>query len=146
MLSIHQVLKQQRQFASTTSGGTSCDPVYKAFEQILIQLDLEGDLLDFGAGTGNLTQRLQALGRFKSITATDLMLRPVEVDRSVKWLSWDLNNSIDIPDQTFNVIVSAEVIEHLENPRAVVREWFRLLRPNGTLVFSTPNNESWRLC
>jgi len=36
------------------------------------------------------------------------------------------------------------VIEHLENPRAVAREWFRLLRPGGYLVYSTPNNESWR--
>lgn len=54
------------------------------------------------------------------------------------------NNSLSIADETFDVIVSPEVIEHLENPRAVVREWWRLLRPGGTLIFSTPNNESWR--
>lgn len=143
-MSTNQALKEQRQLASTASGGTSSAPVYRAFEQILLQHDLKGDILDFGAGTGHLTQKLQALERFKSITAIDLMPRPVQIDESVKWLSWDLNHSINIPEQTFDIIVSAEVIEHLENPRMVAREWFRLLRPGGMLVFSTPNNESWR--
>lgn len=143
-MSINQTLKLQRQLASVASRGISDEPVYRAFEQVLTQLDLKGDILDFGAGMGYLVRRLQALGHFTSLTAIDLMPRPVSIDESVTWLSWDLNEAVDIPDRTFDVIVSAEVIEHLENPRAVAREWFRLLRPGGTLIFSTPNNESWR--
>lgn len=144
-MSINQTLKVQRQLASVASCGISSTPVYTTFEQVLTQLDLKGEVLDFGAGTGNLTQRLQALGCFNSITAIDIMPHPDGIDESVRWLSWDLNEAINnIPEQSFDVIVSAEVIEHLENPRAVAREWFRLLRPGGTLVFSTPNNESWR--
>ncbi len=112
--------------------------------QIVQQLDLRGDCLDFGAGIGNFTQQLQALNRFSSLTAIDIMQPPVGLNNSIKWISWDLNYSTDIPPKSFDVIVSAEVIEHLENPRAVAREWFRLLRPGGTLIFSTPNNESWR--
>jgi len=42
------------------------------------------------------------------------------------------------------VIISTEVIEHLENPRAVFREFHRLLRPAGTLLITTPNQESLR--
>lgn len=143
-MSTNQTLKLQRQLASLASSGISCEPIYNTFEQVLTQLDLKGKVLDFGAGTGNLTQRLQTLGYFSSIVAIDIMPRPDSVDESVSWISWDLNETIDIPAQTFDVIVSAEVIEHLENPRAVAREWFRLLRPGGTLVLSTPNNESWR--
>lgn len=143
-MSINQTLKLQRQLASVASNGISGEPIYTAFEQVLTQLDLKGDILDFGAGTGYLTRHLHALGRFTSLTAIDMMPRPVSLDESVSWLSWDLNEAVDIPDRTFDVIVSAEVIEHLENPRAVAREWFRLLRPGGTLIFSTPNNESWR--
>ncbi len=143
-MSINQTLHTQRQLASVASGGISNEPIYKAFEQVLTQLDLKGEILDFGAGTGNLTRLLQMLGRFSSLSAIDLMPRPVGIDESVRWIDWDLNEAIDIPDRSFDVIVSAEVIEHLENPRAVAREWFRLLRPGGTLVFSTPNNESWR--
>jgi 2-polyprenyl-3-methyl-5-hydroxy-6-metoxy-1,4-benzoquinol methylase len=143
-LSIDRSLNVQRQLASVASGGISNDAVYTAFKQVLTQLDLKGEILDFGAGTGNLTRCLQVLGCFSSITAIDLMPRPEGIDESIRWLSWDLNEAIDIPAQRFDVIVSAEVIEHLENPRAVAREWFRLLSPGGTLIFSTPNNESWR--
>jgi 2-polyprenyl-3-methyl-5-hydroxy-6-metoxy-1,4-benzoquinol methylase len=143
-LSLGQTLKLQRQLASVASQGISSEPVYGTFEQVLIKLDLKGDILDFGAGTGNLTRRLQALGCFNSITAIDLMQRPDGIDESIQWMSWDLNEASNLSDRTFDVIVSSEVIEHLENPRAVAREWFRLLRPGGTLVFSTPNNESWR--
>jgi 2-polyprenyl-3-methyl-5-hydroxy-6-metoxy-1,4-benzoquinol methylase len=142
-MNLKQTLSNQRQLASIASNGISTDPVYNAFKQVLIQLDLKGEILDFGAGRGNLTKHLQQLENF-SITAIDLMLRPPEIDESIKWISWDLNNALDIPDSSFDVIISAEVIEHLENPRAVVREWCRLLRPGGTLIFSTPNNESWR--
>jgi 2-polyprenyl-3-methyl-5-hydroxy-6-metoxy-1,4-benzoquinol methylase len=36
------------------------------------------------------------------------------------------------------------VIHCLENPRAVAREFFRLLRSNGTVIISAPSNESIR--
>jgi len=143
-LSINKILKSQRQTASIASGGISSEPVYRTFERLLTQLNFHGDILDFGAGKGYLIQRVQTLQQFTSITGIDIMPRPVNIDPAVKWISWDLNDKMNIQDQSFDIIISAEVIEHLENPRAVIREWFRLLRPGGTLIFSTPNNESWR--
>ena len=137
-------LKNKRQAASIASGGISNQAIYDNFVELIEELNIQGDCLDFGAGIGNLTQLLQSRDCFNSITAADIMQRPVGIDNSIKWISWDLNESLDIPSQQFDIIVSAEVIEHLENPRAIVREWFRLLRPNGIIIFSTPNNESWR--
>jgi 2-polyprenyl-3-methyl-5-hydroxy-6-metoxy-1,4-benzoquinol methylase len=49
-----------------------------------------------------------------------------------------------LPSQTFDLVVSIETIEHLENPRAVMREWRRLLKPGGRLIFTMPNNENIR--
>lgn len=141
---INQNLQIQRKLASVASSGISTEAIYTTFEQVLAQLELKGEILDFGAGRGNLTRRLQKLERFSSFTAIDMMQRPEKIDPSIKWISWDLNEAINLPAESFDVIISAEVIEHLENPRAITREWFRLLRPNGTLIFSTPNNESWR--
>lgn len=44
----------------------------------------------------------------------------------------------------FDLVTAVEVIEHLENPRAMMRECFRVLRHGGTLLLTTPNNETIR--
>jgi len=43
------------------------------------------------------------------------------------------------PDAAFDVVTCSEVIEHLENFRALLREAHRVLRPGGLLVLTTPN-------
>lgn len=111
--------------------------------RIVAETNLGGAVLDFGAGTGSLAKRLLASGRFSSVTAADLMEIPSGLD-SIRWIRGDLNNSIPVADDFFDVVIAAEVIEHLENPRAMAREIFRILKPSGTAIVSTPNNESWR--
>ncbi len=45
-------------------------------------------------------------------------------------------------DATADVVAAVETIEHLENPRAFVRELVRLTRPGGWVVVTTPNQLS----
>jgi 2-polyprenyl-3-methyl-5-hydroxy-6-metoxy-1,4-benzoquinol methylase len=139
-----QSIKAQREIAASSSRGISNNAIYLNFELLTKELNLRGDLLDYGAGIGNLTKKLESLNQFNSITAIDLFSRPSDLTETIQWFSCDLNNVTHFPDSSFDVIISAEVIEHLENPRAVAREWYRLLRPQGKLIISTPNNESWR--
>ncbi|HEY2123907.1 MAG TPA: methyltransferase domain-containing protein, partial [Chthoniobacterales bacterium] len=40
---------------------------------------------------------------------------------------------------SFALVTCLEIIEHLENFRALIREVFRVLQPGGLAVFSTPN-------
>lgn len=137
-------LSQRRIDASALSGGTSNDAIHDAIELRLKDCGASGDLLDFGAGTGGLTARLRATARYRSIAGADLFPRSPSLPGDVGWIQGDLNNPLPIGDERFDVIVAAEVIEHLENPRAVCRELFRLLRPGGLALLTTPNNESWR--
>jgi 2-polyprenyl-3-methyl-5-hydroxy-6-metoxy-1,4-benzoquinol methylase len=137
-------LHQHRTQAAEASAGISSDAIHACFETELLNRSAIGSVLDWGSGQGLLTQRLLRLERFQSITAADIQPRPESVDASIQWIQTDLNHPLNLDAETFDVIVSAEVIEHLENPRATVREWFRLLKPGGLLIFSTPNNESWR--
>ena len=84
------------------------------------------------------------MNRFSSVAAADILPKPSDLPAQVVWIDADLDESLAEPDASFDVIVCCEAIQCLENPRAVAREFFRLLRSNGTLIISTPNNESVR--
>jgi ubiquinone/menaquinone biosynthesis C-methylase UbiE len=46
---------------------------------------------------------------------------------------------LPFPENCFDVVISRSVIEHLENPTRVFREFQRVLRPGGKVVIVTPN-------
>ncbi|MCZ8155142.1 MAG: methyltransferase domain-containing protein [Leptospira sp.] len=48
------------------------------------------------------------------------------------------------PDASFDVITLVEVIEHLESPRLIFEELYRILKPNGLLLLQTANFEGWQ--
>jgi len=140
-----ETLFEARVKAAEASRGISCDTIYSRIEQIIRRLDLHGDVLDFGAGIGNLTQRLASMGCFSRVAAADILARPPSLPADVIWECADLNiGLLGIRSGAFDVVVAAEVIEHLENPRGVARELYRILKSGGTLILTTPNNESWR--
>jgi ubiquinone/menaquinone biosynthesis C-methylase UbiE len=47
------------------------------------------------------------------------------------------------PDNHFDAVHSAHVIEHVYDPVALLTECRRILKPSGTLVILTPNTASW---
>lgn len=46
----------------------------------------------------------------------------------------------DLPDESFDVIVSFETLEHVENPVGLLAEFSRLLRRGGRVIVSVPND------
>lgn len=56
-----------------------------------------------------------------------------------------VSNAIDLPfkDNSFDTVVSFEVLEHIPNPFKVFNEISRVLKPKGTLILTTP--QMWNL-
>jgi SAM-dependent methyltransferase len=107
-------------------------------EAVLECLDREvrGQLLEAGAGDGTLAARLKGLGF--EVRAIDLFpeaFQPVDIPIEKA----DLNKGFPFGSEEFDVVVATEVIEHLENPWLFMRELYRITRPGGVVVVTTPN-------
>lgn len=89
----------------------------------------------FGFGTGMLTGRYDAYGHD---------LNPAYIDRahrSVPGATFTQGPADRIPyaDSYFDGVLLLDVLEHVPDERAVLREAARVLRPGGVLVLSVPN-------
>ncbi len=137
-------LEEKRRFAAEVTGGTSAEPCYALAMGLLREACAGGRILEFGAGTGRFALRLAGSTHFTGVVCADILPMPPDFPDSIEWIDFDLNHPLPLGDGIFDSIVSVEVVEHLENPRAVFREFYRLLKPGGTLVLTTPNQESLR--
>ncbi len=140
-----QEAQEARKQAAKASGGTSADPIYRLVTQEAQERHICGSVLDFGAGTGNLARLLCENPAISQVTATDIMDYGGRFQHpKLAWVFHDLNYDIRLEQNSAEAVFAVEVIEHLENPRHLARQWFRVLKPGGVLLVTTPNNENWR--
>ena len=138
-------LYERRLDAARITKGTSSSIIYDlVLTTALRTIPSRADILEFGAGTASLLKMLRGVGFAGRVTAADILPRPADLASDISWIETDLNERLPIGDHSFDAIISTEVIEHLENPRATFRDFSRLLRPGGTLILTTPNQESFR--
>lgn len=55
-----------------------------------------------------------------------------------KLLGDEIEGSLDFPDNYFDYVTMLAVIEHLSQPEKLIREIWRVLKPNGKLIITTP--------
>lgn len=93
-------------------------------------------VLDLGAGHGAFTQRLYDMGY--NVHACDLFPEVFEFDK-VECKNVDITDSFPYPDNTFDLVISIEVSEHILDHENFFSETNRILKPKGKLYISTPN-------
>jgi 2-polyprenyl-3-methyl-5-hydroxy-6-metoxy-1,4-benzoquinol methylase len=95
-----------------------------------------GRVLEMAAGSGSFARRLVELGF--SVEACDLFPEQFGVPEvPIKYA--DLSERLPYDDGSFEFLSCLEGIEHLEDQFAFIRECWRVLRPGGRLLVSTPN-------
>jgi SAM-dependent methyltransferase len=120
--------------------GLSTDKILGAVLRKIRELapQICGAYLDIGAGHGDLISLV--LREFAvSATACDYTGELMRVP-GMKVDVVDLNTeALPYPDAAFDLVTCTEVIEHIEHYRHTIREVFRILRPGGLFVLTTPN-------
>lgn len=77
-----------------------------------------------------------------STTAKERMSKEESVpEESVNYV---VGNALDTPfkDNYFDYVVSGEFLEHLEKPMQLIDEMYRLCKPGGLMILSTPHLET----
>ena len=99
---------------------------------------INGLILENGCGVGMYVEKLSTFGGRVIGLEYDLE-RAIEAgDNSDKIIN-AAGEFIPLPASTFDLILSHEVIEHVQDDRAAIREMIRVLKPGGRVVIFCPN-------
>ncbi len=105
-----------------------------------------GTALEIGPGSGIYLPRLSK--GFKQALAVDIESAYIEHARPLSEQYPNLDFMIDditdsaLLDNSIDLILCTEVIEHIEDSQKVLHEIHRILKPGGTLILSTPQKFS----
>ncbi|HEY2407141.1 MAG TPA: methyltransferase domain-containing protein [Polyangiaceae bacterium] len=118
--------------------GASCAAVYEAVRCVLERSGVRGGtLVDVGCGAGALREHVR--DRCERYVGADA-IRHDGFPADAEFVKVDLDTgSVGLSDGSCDLVLCLETIEHVENPRALMRELVRLARPGGWILVTTPN-------
>ena len=110
----------------------------KTINRVLDLLDKlpRGSLLDVPAGEGGVSVAVKEMG-FDTL-AGDIDPKFFKA-KGIECLFMDMNKALPLADESLDYVLCLEGIEHLEDAFQFVRECWRILKPGGRVVISTPN-------
>lgn len=98
-----------------------------------------GKILDIGAGLGFFLSAIENNWDKHALELSEYGCNFIKENYSdIKVHQGILEDGI-YPEKSFDVIMFYHVIEHLENPKEVLKSIRKLIKPGGTLIVGTPN-------
>jgi SAM-dependent methyltransferase len=123
--------------------------VKKALRKIVRQFPGDTSVLDAGSGLGQYTWHMSKMNTGWNIIAIDINSEQTEdcnrffkktgLSDRVKFHTLDLTELDDL--NCYNIILSVDVMEHIENDVLVFKNFYRSLKDNGILLISTPSDK-----
>ena len=102
------------------------------------------DVLDVGCGSGTLLGLLKHRG-FR-VTGLDFSAEAAAIAKAENGVDVAVGSleEAHFPAESFDVVTLFHVMEHVTNPRLVLAQVSRVLKPNGVAILQVPNIESWQ--
>jgi len=137
---------RQAEFPQAEQEASRAKDFHAFFGDDLVSTALQGrDVLDFGSGYGGRTVEYARSGaRFVwGIEPFDSMVsRSIAYARHAGVANVDFKlcgqDTIPLPDAAVDVVVSYDVLEHVDDPRISMREIHRVLKPGGRALLVFP--------
>lgn len=114
-----------------------------------LKAPVDAKILDAGSGFGQYVWRLASLGKGWEITGLDIKSEQindcnrffgrVKMNNRIKFKEADLLNFNE--SSIYNLILSVDVMEHIEEDELVMKNLHRALKPGGILMISTPSDQ-----
>jgi SAM-dependent methyltransferase len=126
--------------------------------EILSQMILpdlrDATVLDYGVGSWGFGCIFNRLKQCKVGIGIDVSSVAIAMSEKVSSVDAALSNAtvkyltssgydIDLPDESVDLIFCGECIEHIEESTAFLAELYRILKTDGTAIFTTPNSSPW---
>ena len=101
------------------------------------------ELLDIGAGFGRSFLYIQAQGIAERFNLTGMDINPRRKDDVYAGNPWnivagDAEQDLDYPDDSLDVVICEQLLEHLNHPDVVLKNVQRVLRPGGLFIVGVP--------
>jgi SAM-dependent methyltransferase len=123
--------------------------VKKALRKISGRFSGEASVLDAGSGFGQYTWRMSRMNKQWKIKAIDINSEQITdcnnffektgLAERVHFYTEDLTELSDL--NSYNIILSVDVMEHIEKDLLVFQNFYRSMKENGFLIISTPSDQ-----
>ena len=115
--------------------------LYKAY--VVAQTYIHGDVLEVGCGEGRGLDLV--IPKSASFTAIDKIGPLIEGLKSrypqASFQSMNIPPFEGLSENSFDTVISFQVIEHIRDDRLFLKEIHRVLKPGGTALITTPNRK-----
>jgi len=107
---------------------------------------VSGDVLEIGTGSGYGVDIISSHSiRFVTIdkyqTGNISAENGTTHQKNVEFIKMNVPPLTNIPDNSFDFVISFQVIEHIQNDKKFVEEIYRVLKNNGKFILTTPNKK-----
>ncbi len=131
--------KDPHSFYSTGQAAERSNSLVEEIFKKWIAANAKGpDILDSGCGDGSITAGLAK--RF-TVTGVDISEQNLKKAKQLgfRTLKQDLGKRMPVKNNSFDTVISNQVIEHIYDTDFYLEDIYRALKPGGILLITTPN-------